>query len=135
MDDWKALTECEGNSESVRAKRHRIGNDTRRHRVPRRDRRGRRRLRHLVSAQKLVLAIISSTAVILISAGLSESTAGFPQRFATDQLKLLALKLQRGAVRQRPRLPTAKPRRRLHRRPALNGSDIRGDRRQPCGDI
>lgn len=56
------------------------------------------RRRNAVSLRKLTLAIIGSIAVLLISAALSESTKGFPQRFAADQLSLLAVKPQRGTA-------------------------------------
>ena len=56
------------------------------------------RRRDVVSVQKLALAIIGSTAVILMSAGLGELTGGFPQRFTPDQLSLLAQKPQRGTA-------------------------------------
>jgi peptidoglycan/LPS O-acetylase OafA/YrhL len=56
------------------------------------------RRRNAVSVQKLALAITGSIAVILISAGLSEFTAGFPQRFTSDQLRLLDQKPERGTA-------------------------------------
>jgi peptidoglycan/LPS O-acetylase OafA/YrhL len=56
------------------------------------------RRRNAVTRKKLAVAIIGSSAVLLVSAGLTELTGGFPQRFAADQLTLLALQPQRGTA-------------------------------------
>lgn len=56
------------------------------------------RRRGAITRQKLAVAITGTSAVLLASAALSEFTGGFPQRFAADQLTLLALKPQRGTA-------------------------------------
>jgi hypothetical protein len=54
------------------------------------------RRRDAITRQKLALAVIGLSAVLLGSAALSEFTRGFPRRFSADQLALLAFKPQRG---------------------------------------
>ncbi|MFZ2159398.1 MAG: acyltransferase family protein [Bradyrhizobium sp.] len=56
------------------------------------------RRRDAFTRRQLAIAVIGSSAVLLVSAALSEFTGGFPQRFAADQLTLLALKPQRGTA-------------------------------------
>ncbi|WP_168213004.1 MULTISPECIES: acyltransferase family protein [unclassified Bradyrhizobium] len=56
------------------------------------------RNRTTVTRRKLVVAVIGISAALLVLAGSSEFTGGFPQRFSADQLALLALKPQRGTA-------------------------------------
>jgi peptidoglycan/LPS O-acetylase OafA/YrhL len=56
------------------------------------------RRRGAITRRKLAVAVTGMSAMLLGSAALSEFTGGFPQRFAADQLTLLALKPQRGTA-------------------------------------
>ncbi len=56
------------------------------------------RRRNTVTRQNLALTLTGSTAVLLVCAGLTEVSGGFPHRFTKEQLDILAAKPERGTA-------------------------------------